>query len=237
MFASNTNSAIDNVLEKILPKEDCPYTVLAKLRERDQIVRVGSNAQQDVADQFAPAKIAERQARELESERERLLGQRDALLSTATQLGEFLGQWKQAEKCLAEIARLRKVLSGAPDTNELDEEHRRLDSRRSAYSSAMEIVAPPAIRSLKRIESAYKGLLKLHTKSCSASLLLASKKRELAAAKEQDDRIAQEHARLRDNWFSRVFRRGTIEKLAHQQEYAAQAAEAAQSGCFCPGGP
>ena len=42
VFASNTNSAIDNVLENIIG-DDCPYTQLAEYRDNGYIVRLGHN--------------------------------------------------------------------------------------------------------------------------------------------------------------------------------------------------
>jgi len=229
LFASNTNSAIDNVLERVLRHKQCPYQALAEARDRDRIVRLGGNAQDNVAEQFAPVNIAKRQRQELEAVRERLAGQRQALLQRAEEFRGNLARLKRAEDCLADLARLREETARMPATERLQAEVNDLLRRRADYSEAMDAAGPVAFRVLKRVEAAYKGLRKLHERSSAAGLVLMRKKEDLVGARARHERIAAEHAHLRDSLLARVFRRGRIEMLARREREAARDAEAIES--------
>jgi len=229
LFASNTNSAIDNVLEQVLRHKECPYDALAELRDRDGIVRLGGNAQENVAEQFAPVNIAKRQRQELEAMRERLASQWQALLQRAKEFRSNLARLERAEECLADLARLREETGTMPATERLQAELDDLRRRRAAYSAAMSAARPAALRALKRVEAAYKGLRKLHERSAAAGLVLMRKKEDLIGARGRHERITAEHAQLRASLLARVFRRGRIEMLARREREAARAVEAIES--------
>lgn len=65
LFASNTNNAIDGLLQHLIEKEKSPYEIFKNLNEEGKIIRIGSQTSNDVKRVFSPKAVLEQKSEKI----------------------------------------------------------------------------------------------------------------------------------------------------------------------------
>lgn len=207
LFASNTNNAIDGLLKDFV--DSPPYEILFELKEKDKIVRVGSNSEDKVKNQFSPYKISERKSLEIKKEIDILRKERKQKEDEIKKLEQEIfcyEQWLQLQKDIQDLyADLNNLLK--PD--DLKQQSQLLD----LYSKSLLSLIPLWDNLLSN------KVLQLEQNSASLNTVLLQKKglairitqtdNELKQAKQKKTEIEKEIQSLRSTDFSilNVFRK------------------------------
>ena len=123
IFASNTNSAIDNVLEKIIG-DDCPYPQLSDNRDNGHIVRLGSQSSKKVMNVFSPKAIARLKSKEINEKLTELQNNLQTVNREIEITLQKLHIWEQSQEKIAQykkaVAQLKELSSPSVIENQID---------------------------------------------------------------------------------------------------------------------
>jgi hypothetical protein len=172
LFASNTNSAIDNVFEALLPEKKCPYRELESTRDEGSLVRIGRQTDEQVSAVFSPEAIAEKRSRRIKEQLEGAWNRLREYEEEKEKVERRLGEWEQANELLDRWSKLKNDLSEFPPESDLSGQTERLKCQYRLYSDTMESVCTQFPRWLKDIGDVYAQIRKQRGLGTSASAVL-----------------------------------------------------------------
>lgn len=126
LFASNTNNAIDGLLE---PFVDSPtYPIISELKKNDKIVRVGSQSNEKVKNTFSPYAISERKSQEIKIEIDKLTGSVNQKKDEITKRQKKLERYEKFLLLKNELEKLKTALNNLAAPDELQKRSQLLES-------------------------------------------------------------------------------------------------------------
>jgi superfamily I DNA and/or RNA helicase len=153
VFASNTNSAIDNVLEKIIG-DDCPYPELADCRDKGLIVRLGSQSSSQVKSVFSPKAIARLKSKEINDKLNQLQKSLREVQKQAESTRQKIATWNQHQETIKRHEMAVSQLKNLPTDSELNDQISTCQDSLKNYTAAYSIIFPV----LKKISDEIPGL-------------------------------------------------------------------------------
>lgn len=216
LFASNTNSAIDNVLENIHPERKCPYPFLEQLRDSHSIVRIGAQADELVRNQFAPRAIAEQLSADIKAELEPLNSKFSELHERGADVKALLIRMRQAREICSEWHDLQTEYRSVREeggVRVLQETLENVKAKRQEYESAVSAVLPSVQTVIADSSAAYEAIRKLRERVHYASLLKTNQTSRLSDVRQQLARTQSESDDLQSSWLKRKLNKSRLTQL------------------------
>ena len=177
LFASNTNTAIDNVLEKIIGKK-CPYTQLKEERDNGFIIRLGAQASDAVKDVFSPQSIARKKSDEINEQLTNLYERMQGLNKKLEIISKLKFRWEKAQQQIKKYNDLKSSISRQPQLSQIEKKLNDYVRGLQAYRTAKAQITP-AVETLNDEATFHIQKLKEIDAVCkAASSLLQSKRNE-----------------------------------------------------------
>ena len=179
LFASNTNSAIDNVLEKIIGKE-CPYTQLREKRDNGFIVRLGAQTSSAVKKVFSPQAIARLKADEINEQLTNLYERMQGLNQKLEVISQLKFRWEQAQQQIKKYNDLKTSISRQLPLSQIEKKLIDYERGLQAYRTVKAQIAPVVENLTDEVLFHIQKLNEIDAECKAASSLLQSKRNEKA---------------------------------------------------------
>jgi len=228
LFASNTNSAIDNLLEKILPDKKSLYGVLDEAREQGIIVRLGAQAKPEVMAEFSPDAIAKKKSIGLRDKLAELHKQVEAVEHQRDDTRAALSRFADAQTLVSKWCSLQAKIDALPEPDDMQSDINALRARRESYLSSMHEILPTLVDQFRRAMGSYRCLIKEREAAASASLLLADREAVLQGIQQTASVLGEQSAQHQASWFRRTFKKSQIHALQIRIEANSRENAAAQ---------
>jgi AAA domain-containing protein/phospholipase D-like protein len=179
LFASNTNTAIDNVLEKIIGKE-CPYTQLKEERDNGFIVRLGAQTSDAVKNVFSPQSIALQKSDEINEQLTNLNKRIPELNKKSEIISKLKSIWKKAQQQIKKYNDLKSSISRQPQLSQIEKKLIYYERGLQAYRTVKAQIAPVVKNLNDKATFHIQKLNEIDAECKAASSLIQSKRNEKA---------------------------------------------------------
>ena len=239
LFTSNTNSAIDNLLEQIIPNDSCPYECLQQSMKDNTIVRIGAQADPRVKDVFSPKAITRKLSVEIHEELKPLEEKLHDSQEQETSFSDLIRHLELAKQIIENWEALQSEYqainqSGGCEALEIKAEKSRSLSK--AYQSSIQALIPELVPMISKVADIYKDILIYRKKTHSNSLLLSSQQSRLKEVSSNIEAVNLEIGNLQSSWIKRRLNKTrlteintTIEKLRHEESSSLNAIQSTES--------
>lgn len=215
LFSSNTNSAIDNVLEDIV-KKNCPYKILTSHKDEAKIVRLGSQVPEDIMENFSPKGLA--------------LTKSDALRLVITELkqkqynlGKIIVGWEnvrrkgqKAKTIIENYYSLRKTLSEYRNISVIEKELHSLEKNLKLYRNFNEHLTQVVENNLDKIEQSKRQFEKCREDSNATHLLLIKVSKEVEEKENKKKAVSEKTSQIESSWFKKRLNKSDLERLKNE---------------------
>lgn len=215
LFSSNTNSAIDNVLEDIA-KENCPYKILSSHKDEAKIVRLGTQISEDIVENFSPKGLA--------------LTKSDAIRLVITELKQkqynlekkIVGwenvrrEGQKAKDIIEKYYSLKKKMSEYRSIPAIEKELYSLEKNLELYRNLNERLTQVVENNLDKIEQSKRQFEKCREDSKATYLLLTKVSKEVEERESNKQAISSTISQIESSWFKKKLNKFDLERLKNE---------------------
>lgn len=203
LFASNTNNAIDSLLEQFVKVPI--YQVIEDLKKNDKIVRLGSQSNENVKNAFSPLAISEKKSKEFTDSIEKLttlVKQKTSLISIHQM---NYNRYRNYLKIIKEIEKLTVSLHNIPTQEELQKKVQQLNIASQILKTLLIFWENNLKNQLDQLELNSSNILKIIQQKHGLKIIITQNENNFKRLLEEKSELETGINKLKNNFIKRIF--------------------------------
>lgn len=213
LFASNTNNAIDGLLEPFVNKP--PYQVIDDLKKEDKIVRVGNQSNELVKNTFSPYAISEKRAKDINNEINNITDEINSKKEKIAALNSILNKYKKYLHLKAEIENLQTEKEKIPQKAGLESQIQFIETTSKKLITLVDFYESKFYDKPIHLEKNSQQLLKIIQNKRGLNIRISQSQKKLEKLYGERTVIEDNIEKIKNNFLKRVFN-NKIKSLEYQ---------------------